>query len=151
MVSRRQFFALAGASAAGTVLASPLQELYARQARGESIRGTGYGPLQPDPNGLLDLPPRFYYRAFSRTDEIMSDGNPVPGGHDGMAAFPGPRGTTILVRNHELSPSSSTRVVAPEDKLYDSLCRGGTTTLIVGRDGELIRDFASLAGTSTLR
>lgn len=33
----------------------------------------------------------------------MSDGFLVPGAADGMAAFPGPNGKTILVRNHELS------------------------------------------------
>lgn len=146
-LSRRQFFALAGASAAGSVLVLPLKALYARQASGLPIRGIGYGPLQPDPNGLLDLPPGFQYRAFSRTGDMMSDGNPVPGGHDGMAAFPGPRGSTILVRNHELSPSSATKAQAPEDKQYDPLCRGGTTTLVVGWDGKLIRDYVSLAGT----
>jgi uncharacterized protein len=148
-ISRRSFFVLAGASTASTFLAAPLKELYARQARGESIKGIGYGALQPDPNGLLDLPVGFQYRAFSRTGDIMSDGKPVPGDHDGMAAFPGAGGTTILVRNHELSPDEVTKpkVDAPAEKQYDTLCRGGTTTLIVGRNRELIKDFASLAGT----
>jgi len=49
----------------------------------------------------------------------MSDGNPVPNAHDGMAAFPGPNNTTILGRNHELRPSSDTAVVAPDGKKYD--------------------------------
>jgi len=31
----------------------------------------------------------------------MSDGNPVPGIFDGMAAYPGKRGTIVLIRNHE--------------------------------------------------
>ena len=120
-ISRRHFFALVGASAASTALASPLKALYARQARGESIRGIGYGSLQPDPNGLLELPPGFQYRAFSRTGDMMSDGNPVPGNHDGMAAFRGAQGSTILVRNHELSPNSVRvpLVEAPEAKQYD--------------------------------
>lgn len=148
-ISRRHFFALVGASAASTALASPLKALYARKTRGESIRGIGYGSLQPDPNGLLELPPGFQYRAFSRTGDMMSDGNLVPGNHDGMAAFPGARGSTILIRNHELSPNSVRvpKVEAPEAKQYDPLCRGGTTTLIVGRNRELIEDYASLAGT----
>ena len=29
-------------------------------------------------------------------------------GHDGMAAFPGPNGKTILVRNHELTATAKT-------------------------------------------
>src|SRR5262245_29850592 len=62
----------------------------------------GFGPLAPDPEGLLDLPRGFKYRAFSRTGDPMDDGYRVPGAHDGMAAFPGPNGNTLLVRNHEM-------------------------------------------------
>ena len=148
-LSRREFVSLVGASAAGTVLVSPLKALYAREAQGQSIRSRGYGALRPDPNGLLDLPRGFQYRAFSRTGDMMSDGSLVPGDHDGMAAFAGPRNTTILIRNHELSPDEVTKpkVKAPVDKQYDTLSRGGTTTLIVGSDRKLIKDYASLAGT----
>lgn len=144
-LSRRQFFTLAGAGAASAVLASPLKNLYAREARGLSVRGGGYGPLVPDPNGLLDLPRGFQYRALSRTGEPMNDGTPVPGNHDGMATFPGPNNTTILIRNHELSPTSGTEVLGQPE--YDNLCKGGTTTLIVDPDRQLIRHYASLAGT----
>jgi secreted PhoX family phosphatase len=148
-LSRRQFFTLAGASAAGTVLMSPLKALYAQSANGQSIRGEGYGALIPDPNGLLDLPRGFRYRAFSRTGDLMSDGNPVPAAHDGMAAFAGSNNTTILVRNHELSPGqlSTPRAIAPANKQYDQLCRGGTTTLVVGSDRKLVKHYVSLAGT----
>lgn len=146
-VSRRQFFTLASAGATSALLAAPLKAIYSREANGRPIVGNGYGGLQTDRNGLLDLPKGFQYRAFSRTGDTMSDRNPVPGNHDGMAAFAGSKGTTILVRNHELSPSSSTNVAAPESKKYDFLASGGTTTLIVGANRELIKDYASLAGT----
>jgi hypothetical protein len=145
--SRRKFLTLAGVSAAGTVLASPLQSLYMRALANESVLGEGYGSLVPDPNGLLDLPRGFQYRVFSRTGDMMDDGNPVPGDHDGMAAFAGPRGTTILVRNHELSPDENSGVMAPDNMKFDPLSKGGTTTLVVGRDRQLIRHYASLAGT----
>src|SRR4028118_871042 len=149
-LSRRQFFTLAGAGAATAVLASPLKALYAKQARGHSVYGGGYGQLVPDPNGLLDLPQGFQYRAFSRTGDIMSDGNPVPADHDGMAAFPGANNTVILVRNHEVSPTETDRpgVIAPANKMYDANNRGGTTTLIVGPNRDLISHYASLAGTN---
>jgi hypothetical protein len=149
-LSRRQFFTLAGAGAATAVLASPLKALYARPARGRLVRGGGYGNLIVDPNGLLDLPKGFQYRAFSRTGDIMSDGNPVPADHDGMAAFPGANNTVILVRNHELSPTETNKpgLIAPTNKQYDSNNRGGTTTLIVGPNRELISHYASLAGTN---
>lgn len=146
-LSRRQFITLAGAGAASAVLLSPLKALYTREARGKSVLGQGYGSLQKDPNGLLDLPAGFQYRAFSRTGESMSDGTLVPGAHDGMAAFAGARNTTILVRNHELSPNSSSKVAAPESQKYDPLCCGGTTTLIIGPERQLIQDYSSLSGT----
>jgi uncharacterized protein len=144
-LSRRQFFTLAGAGAATTVLASPLKALYARQANGLPLKGGGYGELVPDPTKLLDLPPGFQYRAFSRTGDLMNDGSTVPGNHDGMAAFPGPNNTVILVRNHELSPNSGTGVAGSAK--YDPNCKGGTTTLIVGPNRELLEHYASLAGT----
>jgi uncharacterized protein len=144
-LSRRKFFTLAGASAAGTLMISPLEALYSRNTNDRSVFGGGYGPLVPDPNKLLDLPRGFQYQAFSRTGEIMSDGSPVPGGHDGMAAFPGPGNTVILVRNHELSPNSTTQVVGSNP--YDSLCKGGTTTLQIGPNRQLIKHYVSLSGT----
>ncbi|KYC42862.1 phosphatase [Scytonema hofmannii PCC 7110] len=141
--SRRKFFALAGTTAATLVVGENLRGLYAI-AQGASSTTYGYGPLIKDPNGLLDLPAGFRYKAFSRTGDLMSDGNPVPGGHDGMATFAGPNRSVILVRNHELSPNSSTEV---KGNKYDELCKGGTTTLIVNPERELVRDYASLAGT----
>ncbi len=142
--SRRKFFAVAGTTAVGTLMVSPMEGLLARQAFGRKF-GKGYGPLLPDPNGLLDLPAGFQYRTFSLTGELMNDGTLVPGGHDGMAAFPGPRNTVILVRNHELSPTSATQVQGTNP--YDPFCKGGTTNLVVGRDRQLIKQFTSLSGT----
>ena len=65
--------------------------------------GVGFGPLADDPEGLLALPEGFRYTVISRRGERMTDGFLVPGLHDGMAAFPGPGGHTLLVRNHEVN------------------------------------------------
>lgn len=143
-LSRRQFLNIAGATTASTLMAAPLENLFIRAAKGQSTQGDGYGPLIPDPRRVLDLPQGFQYQAFSRTGETMSDGNWVPAAHDGMAAFAGPDNTTILVRNHELSPHQFPEVVGPK---YDPRCTGGTTTLIIGPDRQLQRHYASLAGT----
>lgn len=145
-ISRRQFLTLAGVGVAGATLVGPLQNLFARSATGQSILTTGYGSLIKDPQGILDLPAGFQYRVFSRTGEKMSDGATVPAMHDGMAAFSGPNNTTILVRNHELSPGASNPVVA--GRRYDPLGTGGTTTLVLDPDRQLIRHYVSLAGTS---
>ncbi|QLE54569.1 alkaline phosphatase PhoX [Nostoc sp. TCL26-01] len=145
-LSRRKFFTLAGASAAGTVLSSPLEGLLARKANGQPVFGGGYGPLVPDAKGLLDLPAGFQYVTLSSTGELMNDGTLVPGAHDGMAAFPGPRNTVILVRNHELS-TGLTGSRTQGSKPYDPIAKGGTTTLVVGANRQLIKHFVSLSGT----
>ncbi|WP_428389814.1 alkaline phosphatase PhoX [Mucisphaera sp.] len=120
----------------------------------------GYGPLIPDPAGILALPEGFTYRVISKLGETMDDGLLVPGMHDGMAAFAGPDGKTIVVRNHEMQPTQLDQSPFGADgallgridrsMLYDpeAPCLGGTTTLVYDtRTGELERHFLSLGGT----
>ncbi|MBT3482063.1 MAG: DUF839 domain-containing protein, partial [Opitutales bacterium] len=122
----------------------------------------GYGSLFPDPNGTLRLPKGFSYQTLSKTGELMDDGFFVPGAHDGMAAFPGPDGLTILVRNHEMSPGSkqkdafakkSVEQSFDDSQMYDAgnndtLCTGGTSTLVFDtRTQALKRHYLSLSGT----
>jgi hypothetical protein len=56
-----------------------------------------FGPMRPDPNKSLDLPEGFSYQIRARAGERMTDGFFVPAAHDGMAAFPGPDGSTLFV------------------------------------------------------
>lgn len=118
--------------------------------------------FKPTPNSLLDLPDGFTLHAFSRTGEKMDDGLWVPGKHDGMAAYPGPNGKTILVRNHELTATdkhlgpfgwNNEKLERSElDKLYDPGSNetpgiGGTTTLVYDtRTQTLEKHFLSMAG-----
>ena len=53
----------------------------------------------------LWLPAGFQYRSFHDTEYpvTLTDGTALPGRHDGMAAFAGPNGNVILVRNHEVN------------------------------------------------
>lgn len=115
-----------------------------------------FGPLVPDPEGVLDLPAGFHYTAFSRTGEIMNDGLPVPKRCDGMACFEGERGNLVLVRNHEnkipyQKADYGNRI--PEHMLYDSGYGkapgpGGTTTLTYNPSiRQLEEHHQSLAGT----
>lgn len=159
-LSRRKFVILAGASATGTALLYPLEAFYSRAAKKQSSRGEGFGPLQPQlpqnvrelpgefQRPLIALPPQFQYTAFSITGQTMSDGNPVPGNHDGMAAFQGPGDTVYLVRNHELSPDEEKfAAIVPKELAYDPFATGGTTTLTIGPDRRLTKDMVSLGGT----
>jgi secreted PhoX family phosphatase len=157
---RRSF--LVGAGGAGTALAfsGSLAAVLGQSAGATSGRGlggrfAGYGPLVADPAGILDLPAGFRYTAFSRTEvDVLDDGSPVPGAHDGMAAFAGRRGTTVLVRNHEVDAEGVEEdglvpVTHVAGRTYDPNGNGGTTTLVVDRNGNLVSHVVSIAGTET--
>jgi uncharacterized protein len=159
-LSRRRFLRRSAAASAGLLVPNALDVLAARVAEAASrasLVARGYGPLERDPAGLLDLPEGFRYRALStarlgsendpRFTQRMSNGELVPARHDGMAAFPGPRGITVLVRNHELAPGHRPAVDPAGWRRYDRLGTGGTTTLWVDGERNLVRSFPSLAGT----
>ena len=61
-------------------------------------------------------------------------GIPVPGDHDGMAAFAGPGNTTVLVRNHEVQINDSGGAPVVGVNPYDGTDWGGTTAVVVGRE-----------------
>ena len=151
-VSRRSFLLAAAAvgvagSLGGVIAPAPPQP---RRGTGSEL---GFGELVADPEGLLDLPRGFHYRAFSREGATMADGNLVPSSHDGMAAFAGPGGNTVLVRNHELNLNDIrgyrlTPAAQIDGLVYDpEVTAGGTTTLVVDSDRRLLSDRVSLAGT----
>jgi secreted PhoX family phosphatase len=111
--------------------------------------GRRYGELVEDPGGLVDLPPGFHYRVLSAEGDRLSSGQPVPGNTDGMAAFRGPQGNTLLVRNHERAsgfPGPQGEAVHGSNP-YDAGEPGGTTTVVVGADRRKVRDHVSSSGT----
>ncbi len=140
----------------------------ARAASGGDLHGAGYGPLAPvRPSNpadiaaagfpelatfpILALPRGFRYRVFSVIGSTLSDGNPVPVNHDGMAAFahPSARGVVRLIRNQEdrAAPGQGS-VAGPVGTRYDRLAGGGTVTLDYDEHRhQLVQDFISLNGT----
>lgn len=142
---------------AGTGLAAlgPLHALGADVAHGSPKRAPGYGPLVN--KGDLWLPEDFNYAVIQRQGETMSDGNPVPGIFDGMAAYPGKRGTIVLIRNHEnRKQAGEIPVIVPEELRYDptpSYNAGNTKVVVdmVGPKGnfKVLETFAILGGTDT--
>ncbi|KOG85438.1 Tat pathway signal sequence domain protein, partial [Streptomyces varsoviensis] len=124
---------------------------------GHGSGGAGYGPLVPDPDGLLDLPKGFRYRVLSREGDTLRSGEgKVPSHHDGMAAFPG-RGRHAsgrdrrvhLVRNHENRPTVAHRVPAVEGLTYDPMGMGGCTALELDARHRVLGERVAIAGTST--
>jgi secreted PhoX family phosphatase len=145
-------FLRASALAGGTLVASPFRAL---AALGETIDLTGepvalrapgnggYGPLRPA-GPELGLPEGFSYVRFGGEGTPMSNGRSTPGAHDGMAAFPGPRGTVRLVRNHEVGGHQSPFA----SDAYDPVAGGGTVNLVFDRAaGHLVASHPSLTGT----
>jgi secreted PhoX family phosphatase len=156
-VTRRRFTQGSIALGGGLALAGPISALQANAAEGRVRRSPGYGEPQPTPeedSGLayIALPPGFRYRVISRQNDPMDDGNPTPGIFDGMAAYPGRNGTTILIRNHEnRSRPGEIEVKVPAGKRYDQdpNVRGGNTKLVVSRSRRVLESFAVLGGTHT--
>ena len=129
-----------------------------------STAAAGYGPLLPDPLGILNLPKGFTYEIISRKGQTMDDGLLVPGASDGMAAFAGKNGRVIVVRNHENSPeryengafgaSNELLDKVKPDRFYDygNKARpglGGTSTFIYNpKTRKIEKQWLSLAGTA---
>jgi hypothetical protein len=161
-ISRRHFLQAAGAVTLGFGGLHTLFRQTASASPDSSVIAEGYGPLQADPAGILELPEGFTYRIVSRVGDRMDDGFVVPGAPDGMAAFPGPDGTTVVVRNHELKPDSDEGPFGDKHALLDRIDQtkvydygfgrrpnlGGTTTFVYDtRTGALKGQRLSLAGT----
>ncbi len=104
----------------------------------------GYGPLVND-QGLILLPQGFQVRAFGAIGDLMSDGNITPLALDGMAAFAYGLNRIRLVRNHE-DRNGPVSAIGPNP--YDRAGGAGTSTLEIGADRKLIRDWLSISGTS---
>ncbi|MEI5521115.1 PhoX family protein [Streptomyces brasiliscabiei] len=150
-VTRRQALARSGAGIAGIAFTGTLSELFAGTSSAQSPLGHsgGYGPLLPDPNGLLDLPKGFRYRVLSREgDPLRSGEGPVPSNHDGMSAFPGRHGRVHLVRNHENRHNGRIPVPTIEGLTYDPMGKGGCTSLTLDARGKVLSERVGIAGTA---
>jgi secreted PhoX family phosphatase len=156
-VSRRTLLGGGAAATLGIALSGSLGPL-ARAADGGhgSSNGAaggfdGYGPLQPDPDGRLALPNGFHYTVVAESGVTLLDsGEPTPDFTDGSTSFPRPEGGCIIITNHEVrNPSFTYGVPHVEGLTYDPGLNGGTTTIEVDKHGNRVREYVSLAGTST--
>lgn len=150
-LGRRRLLGLAGGTVAATMVGPwGLTGVASARALTSQNQSAGFGTLIPDPKGRLALPPGFQYVELSPEGGKLSDGGIVPSWHDGMAAFAGPNGTTILVRNHEIAqePAENPAIKAVVGKRpYSTDVFGGTTAVIVGPDRKELRSFVTSSGT----
>lgn len=162
--SRRSLLKGAGATAALPFVGA-LGALHAREALAAGttqLIASPYGPIAPVNDlttglPLLQLPPGFTYKSFGWTGDLMANGKPTPGSHDGMAVIQSRRvgrsTELVLVRNHERSSGSDDSffgapAVYDAAKTGSSYSAGGTTNLTF-RDGNWIKTEPSLGGTRT--
>src|SRR5918996_1417555 len=124
-MNRRNF--IKGSAVFGGALAAlgPFQALSARRVMDAAVGKTeGYGPLVN--KGDLWLPIDFNYQIISVQGTIMSDGQPTPGIFDGMAAYRGRGGNTVLIRNHEnRERAGEQKGVTPAELQYNEAALGG--------------------------
>ncbi len=146
-MDRRSFIA-GGAGIA--LLGGPFAGVAAAGTRATRVHGADYGPLAPVARparrrGPPGTPEGLQLPVVQPRGQRLHPGRPAPGRHDGMAAFDGPRGTAILVRNHEVNgPVGAFGDVA---MAYDPAVGGGCATLAVTRFGEVVSSGVSLNGT----
>ena len=148
LLNRRNFIGATGAAFSGLLL---------NGCTGRSVPLTSapssfadYGPLVPDPAGMLDLPRGFSYRLLSSLGNAMTDGCTVPDKADGMGCFSLGNDEIVLIRNHELVPADDAGgVLAKGFGTRDgAIVPGGTTSIVLDATTlEVKREFRSLAGT----
>ena len=148
LLNRRNFIGATGAAFSGLLLngctgrSAPLTSAPSSFA--------DYGPLVPDPAGMLDLPRGFSYRLLSSLGNAMNDGCTVPDKADGMGCFSLGNDEIVLIRNHELVPADDAGgVLAKGFGTRDgAIVPGGTTSIVLDATTlEVKREFRSLAGT----
>ncbi|MCG7527858.1 PhoX family protein [Streptomyces sp. OfavH-34-F] len=145
--SRRSVLATSGAAAVSIAFTGAFTELFAGSSA--AIGHGGYGPLVPDPDGLLDLPKGFRYRVLSREgDPLRSGEGRVPSHCDGMAAFTGRGGRVRLVRNHENRVNAAIPVPTVPGLTYDPMGKGGCTALELDGGNRVLSERVAIAGTA---
>lgn len=150
---RRQMLATTGSAFAALVASGCMTRPGSGATSGTVASGhgaVGYGPLVPDPMGLLDLPDGFSYRLISTLGDAMDDGGTVPDRADGMGCFDLGNGEIALVRNHELQPQHDAGgpIGKGFGKRNGAFVAGGTTNIVVDAATLAVkRQFRSLGGT----
>ena len=145
-LTRRDLLARSAVGGLGIVFAGSLEAI-AHPALAAPRSSVGYGPLVPDPAGILSLPNGFSYKIVAQTGVTPLElGGPTPSDPDGAAVFERASGTT-LVNNHEVGGGEPYRVPTLPGLTYDPGAGGGTTNIDLHPDGTRIREYVSLAGT----
>jgi secreted PhoX family phosphatase len=149
--NRRDFIRVLG-SFGVTAQMAPFISLFQSCKKTNNSSGEGprslrrkIGELLPQQNDLLSFPQNFQAMKISIEGNPMSDGAHMPTKHDGMGVFPGPNGTQIILRNHEVG-SSSGGIPFPQYS-YDPSAHGGVTFTQLDSQNRVLKEGWALTGT----
>ena len=135
-LSRRGFLGRTAATGLGIAFAGSIDAIAGTAANAATRSAAGYGPLVPDPAGILSLPKGFSYKIIATAGQtVMEDGNLTPADMDGVGAFATGRGTT-LVYNHEISGSEAPPVPDAPGLTYDPAPTAAPPTSSVDAAGQ---------------
>ncbi|SDK30641.1 alkaline phosphatase PhoX [Nonomuraea jiangxiensis] len=149
--SRRDVLRTGAAGGLGIAIAGSIDAIsgpaYAEAVQNGVARAAGYGPVVADPKKVLALPKGFKYQIVAQAGvTTLESGEPTPSDADGTGFFHTGNGG-VLVQNHEIGGDEPYGVPALEGLVYDEGGRGGTTNIVVDRNGKRVRQYVSLAGT----
>lgn len=154
-IDRRNF--LQAAAGIGVIGFEGLTNRLKLFGQGKNFNGeiSLYGALSPKASvntgeTFLALPDGFQYTVFGKADSPMTNNQPTPILHDGMAVFTSGSlpNSWVLIRNHENSNFAGSSGAVSGTTPYDAMAAGGTTTLIIDKTSRLpIDSFVSLSGT----
>ena len=146
-LTRRTFLGRTAATGLGIAFAGSIDAVAGTAAHGATRSATGYGPLVPDPLGILSLPQGFSYKIVSEAGKtVMDNGLLTPTDMDGTGVYGYPGGLT-LINNHEIGGSEKPPVPNTAGVTYDPGVFGGTTNVDVDLKGNRVREYVSCAGT----
>jgi uncharacterized protein len=146
--NRRHFLGGAAATGLGIAVIGSIDVLAGSGSAYAAPRSSeGYGPLVPDPQGLLALPAGFSYRIVAQSGVTSTaDGAPTASDPDANGVFANGFGSTI-VNNHEIGGTEPYAVPALAGLTYDAGARGGTSNIEVDGQGSRLGEYTSVAGT----
>lgn len=147
-IPRRDVLRTGAVGGLGIMIGGSLEAIAGPAAAQAACRPpAGYGPLVPDPAGLLALPKGFKYTVVAQAGStLLESGQPTPSDADGTACFRSRHGY-VLVNNHEIGGGEPYGVPPLPGLTYDPGAAGGTTNIEVDQHGNRVREYVSLAGT----
>ena len=145
-LSRRTFLGGSAATLGFAFAGGGSLDPFLSSAAAATRTSAGYGPLYAA-GPLLSLPKGFSYKVIGQSGVAGASGFVHPGDPDAMGCFARPDGGSVVVSNHELAGSDRHAVPHVDGLVYDDGGIGGTSTIVLDADNNVIEQYTSVSGT----